>query len=69
MSGPGLGVATESATRRGRLVAGSLVVTALSSNFNNIATMFGDLTRYAATQGITYDFQDAWEQIMPDYLA
>ncbi|CAN9135252.1 unnamed protein product [Alternaria alternata] len=31
--------------------------------------MFGDLTRYAATQGITYDFQDAWEQIMPDYLA
>jgi len=47
----------------------SVVVTAFSSTFNNIATMFGDLTRYAATQGITYDFQDAWEQIMPDYLA
>lgn len=47
----------------------SLVMTAFSSTFNNVATMFGDLTRYAATQGITYDFQDAWEQIMPDYLA
>ncbi|KAL4812079.1 hypothetical protein BDW67DRAFT_194002 [Aspergillus spinulosporus] len=34
----------------------------------NIATMFNDLTRYAATQGITYDFEDAWKQIMPDYL-
>jgi hypothetical protein len=45
-----------------------LVVTSFSSTFKNIATLFGDLTRYAATQGVTYDFKDAWEQIMPVYL-
>lgn len=44
------------------------VVRAFSKTYANIGTMFGDLTRYAATQGITYDFKDAWEQIMPDYL-
>jgi hypothetical protein len=69
VSGPGLGVATELATRRVRLIAESLIVTAFSSAFSNIVTMFGDRTRYAVTQGITYDFQDAWEQIMPHLLA
>ncbi|RYP77183.1 hypothetical protein DL770_007103 [Monosporascus sp. CRB-9-2] len=46
----------------------SEVVQAFSKTFQHIATMFGDLTRYAATQGVNYDFRDAWEQIMPDYL-
>ncbi|KAJ1323422.1 chitinase [Microdochium nivale] len=44
------------------------VVLAFSKTYANIGTMFADLTRYAATKGITYDFQDAWQQIMPDYL-
>jgi chitinase len=44
------------------------VVKAFSTTFQNIGTMFGDLTRYAATQGVNYNFKDAWEQIMPDYL-
>lgn len=44
------------------------VIASFSSTYGNIGTMFDDLTRFAASQGLTYDFRDAWEQIMPDYL-
>jgi hypothetical protein len=44
------------------------VVKSYASSFEHIAIMFDDLKRFAATQGINYDFRSAWEQIMPDYL-
>lgn len=44
------------------------VVASYASTFKNMATLFGDLAKYATSKGITYDFKDAWEQIMPDYL-
>ncbi|KAL4904228.1 hypothetical protein BDW74DRAFT_185842 [Aspergillus multicolor] len=44
------------------------VVDAFHSTFDNIAKLFGDLTTYAATQGVNYDFEKSWREIMPAYL-
>ncbi|RDW84001.1 glycoside hydrolase family 18 protein [Aspergillus mulundensis] len=44
------------------------VVKAFHSTFDNIAKLFGDLTTYAATQGVNYDFEKSWREIMPAYL-
>jgi chitinase len=44
------------------------VVASYQSTYAAIAQLWGDFTRYAATQGVNYDFAAAWKQIIPDGL-
>jgi chitinase len=44
------------------------VVASYQSTYAAIAELWGDFTRYAATQGVNYDFAAAWKQIIPDGL-
>ncbi|KAH8649259.1 chitinase [Xylariales sp. PMI_506] len=48
--------------------ASSTVVTSYHTTYAAIGTLWGDFSRYAATQGITYDYASAWRQIVPDAL-